>query len=733
MVQDLLDGQQRTNAIAMGFSGFPSKESSDEQKKEPLLWLDLGMLEANTEREDTKIRRSERKFFFKVTTAAHPWGYKLSDNENRNTTLKEWKKKEAVEKLGGRWEKHTQQGTKPYPYELWPVDAIYPVPFDVIRKFVEQGSSTLEDFHNYCIDKYCDCNWVCRYLDGDDVAKKYSFPTINESHWNEIIKAIREDLPRIVIFAQNSKHISDENIGLYFRRMNKAGVEPSDEEIQYSLLKSKVPSLKELDELADGLMQPSRLANIAMLSYLTREGKWNNDISIANIRTLSKDQNFVNYIRVRDEGEDGLKFLLDKIKEKVVYSSNNECGIPRVNYSSIARRYPALFRLLIYFADKGFEIENQNLIAFISLIVLYGTGMKISAGYNYYKDAQDWLIATKNWFAQAIKQGELLIPPTPEVYQGIVEAVNTEDFTKVDIAWNNLSYKASIDITWNWKSSQGRFLLLYATRKYLEEYFPGYDPVDVTWCEENCPWDFDHIFPQDWLGYHHGEYRQLVQKFLLSIGNVAPITFSKNRGMGANPPGKYLQEDNEKVFVTYEPFFDERHSGKQGSTRLEMDKNLAFTFAKITAIRWSKVYNEFYKSTDLEKLLDFSSINDRRYKLFKSLQDQDSEIECYYVLPNGAQQIVSSNIDLFRPWVACGRTGKITIEGNEYPCLVCVVSNGVQWEVGVRRHPDVVALFDKPSKWWFDGFYERVDNLSDPEILEKFNSLLKDLDMIKTP
>ena len=72
--------------------------------------------------------------------------------------------------------------------------------------------------------------------------------------------------------------------------------------------------------------------------------------------------------------------------------------------------------------------------------------------------------------------------------------------------------------------------------------------------------------------------------------------------------------------------------------------------------------------------------------------------------------------------------GTLVIGGNEYPCLVCVTSNGEQWEVGVRRHPEVIALFDEPSKWWFDGLCKRVDNANDQEILEKFNSLLKNLD-----
>lgn len=725
---DLLDGQQRTNAIAMGFHEFPAVDSDIGHKLESILWIDLKMTEADTEQNDKKTRHSERRFFFKVTTAAHPWGYKLSDNETKNSTLEEWRKREAVEKLKGHWEKHNQMGSRPYPYELWPTDAIFPVPFDVLRKFVEQGGSKFDEFSTYCVEHHSNSNWVLRYYSEGN----YCFPAIEENHWLKLIKAIQE-LSYVVVLAQNSKQIPDEDVGLYFKRMNKAGEVPSDEEIQYSLLKSKVPSLKKLDSIADGLMQPSRMANIAMLSYLTRRGKWSNTISIANISELASDQKFVDYIK------NELADLLTKVKEKVVYSTTNECGIPKVNFSSIALRYPELFRLLLYFTEKKFDIQKENLIAFIFLIVLYGNGIKMSAGYNYYKATNNWLgptketwlWTTKTWLLQAIRQGELLIPPTPTVYNGILGAVSTNVFSKVDLAWKDPSYVDAINATWQWTTDNGRFLLLYSTRKYLEENFPGYDPVDITWCEENRPWDYDHIFPQDWLrsgrGVPQGKFHQLVDEFLNSIGNIAPIAFSQNRGKGAKPPCAYMGEDNEKLFVSHEVFFDEEHSGKNGSTSLEMNKDLAFSFARITSTRWCKLYNEFYNSSGMAKLLDFSEVTDKRRDLFNYLTEHQQDFKCYYVLPDGTQKIISNHLDMARPWIACGRIGTIVIDGDEHPCMVCVASNGELWEIGVRRHPEATSILNDSSKWWFDGLYECIDNAKDQEILAKIDTLLENV------
>jgi hypothetical protein len=110
----------------MGYSDFNRESKS-------ILCIDLGMKSAETEQDDNKIKHSNRRFFFRVTTQAQPWGYKLSDNETRNKTLKTYEKREAVEKI--QWKPDTPKKQRPSPYELWPVDAKFPVPFSLLHQF----------------------------------------------------------------------------------------------------------------------------------------------------------------------------------------------------------------------------------------------------------------------------------------------------------------------------------------------------------------------------------------------------------------------------------------------------------------------------------------------------------------------------------------------------------------------------------------------------------------------
>ena len=121
----ILDGQQRCNAITLGFREFNGDD------KNPILWIDLlPSVEIQ--------KRSNRRFFFYVTTPARPWGYSISDSngENKSGNIPPGRYREALERI--KFESRNWQ-IKPAVEDLWPVEATLPVPFAVFRKFVDEG------------------------------------------------------------------------------------------------------------------------------------------------------------------------------------------------------------------------------------------------------------------------------------------------------------------------------------------------------------------------------------------------------------------------------------------------------------------------------------------------------------------------------------------------------------------------------------------------------------------
>lgn len=717
---DLLDGQQRTNAIMLGYQDFPSMKSSLEQKEKSILWLDLGMYEEDTEQNDGTKKRSERKFFFKVTTLAQPWGYKLSDNEIQNSYLKAYEKHDSVEHIEANWERHDKKGQRPYPYEIWPVDAKFPVPFTALRSFCEQNAEPdFEHFWFFCQKEYQDRNWIKFH----QLPSSLSFAP---EYWKTLISAIKK-LNSIIILAQNSTAIADCDIGLYFKRMNKAGIEPDNEEIRYSLLKAKLPDLKKIDKIAAGRMRSAQLANIVMLSYCTKkENKWKRSISFSDIGVLAQDNGFKKY--VGDEFES----VLTKIESWLLYDKEwFPEGLPQVLYSTIPHANIDLYRLLIFFSDRDSFIEQygrKNLVALVSSIAWFGNSNMVVDGYNKCQKAEpnNWVQAVKLWLFDSIKNNSLTIPPPPDVYEKILKASESKEMEAVGAEWSNPGYREGIERTWHWTKNAGRSLLLYSLRRYLQDNFQDYDAVDAVWSEENRPWDYDHIFPQDWLqsgrGNSHGTHHELVSGFLNSIGNIAPISFSRNRGKGAKAPGKYQGEtDNRQLYVEYSSFFDEQYG-----SRLENDPALAFQFAQITAKRLYRLYQEWYSTLDISNLFDFSVIEDSRRILFEKMRNGHPECQIYFPVANGLQIEWHRPTDWARAWLACGMMRKVTINNTQHPCFVCIASDGAQYEIGIRRYPKE-TLIDGKSDWWFPGFCEVVHSANPNlnELICKFEKAIE--------
>lgn len=714
----LLDGQQRCNAISMGYSDFNSESKA-------ILWIDLGMNSAETEQDDNKIKHSNRRFFFRVSTQAHPWGYKLSDNETSNKTLNAYEKRAAVEKIHERLDTPKQ---RPSPYELWPIDAKFPIPFTLLRQFCEQKQNqdkTLDDFLRFCKkNQKHKWNWLehieKKLAEKDVVLQKQAQHIFAELH------TTIDKLNKTTIVAQNVTGISDEDVGLYFKRMNKAGIEPNDAEIRYSLLKSRIPELKLLDDLAENRMQPARLADIAMKTYfIVEQKKWKNNITNSDLDFLTSADNRENWLKyIKSE----FKRYITTVENWLVYNKEtNKFGLPRFVYSSIARSNTQdIYSLLIFFAAVDYKFDNENsrknLIALITLMCWFGTGTNRTAiaskGYDIYKRnaKKDWLAATHQWLFDSIKENLLLLPPEAEIYERIQKATSNKNWDELQKAWNPLGYREALDATWHWTKKESRELLLYACREYLNKEFPEYDPADAVWCEENRPWDYDHIFPQSWLisgqGKKQGQYHELVETFLNSIGNIAPLPFSMNRAKNDDPPTEYKNAP-QSLLVTYIDFFSQDNKFK-----LEQEQDKAYLFANITATRLLNLYSKWYVDLAVASLIDFSGIKDERKSLYEKIkQEYKDDMKCFYVVENNQQKKATIDADWARQWLAVGRDA----EYNGKKCLLCIASDGKRWEVGYRRHPDAMEIDGDNNKWWF-----KWDVWDKPEAAEnKFHELCK--------
>ena len=714
---DLLDGQQRTNAIALGYRPFPNEKSLKEKKEESILWIDLENDCAELEQNDGRKKRTERKFFFFVTTRSQPWGYVISDNETSTRIFPAWERRESVDAIEN-WELKATKGERPYPYELWPRAAKLPVPFTVLRQYCEQNKRTsFDDFKNFCRTNYEKCNWIKNIVEEDRTPPR---------QWDSIVDAIN-NLNTIVVLAQNTSNVPNGDIGLYFKRLNKAGIEPSTEEIRYSLLKSRLPELKALDGIAGNRMSPSRLADIVMLLFRTQKsGKWHTSLSFSDITNIANDGDFAGYVA-------SLENKLVKIEKWLLYDLEKfPCGLLKVHYSYIARSNPDLLRLLLFFVEKGYQFgdpsQQKQLVALVTLVAWFGSHQMVAEGYNNYKESEndDWLTVTRRWLFESVRKELLIIPPPVDVYKDICNAVtdnsNTDGKIKnIQNACRNQTYSGGINLTWDWASPIGRNLLLYSVREYIQDNFANYDPVGAVWGEDCRPWDYDHIFPQVWLRNRgrngNGHFHNIVALFLNSIGNIAPLDFSKNRGKGKDHPEHYQGDnDNKSLLVDTSKFGNI-------TANLRDDSQMAFLFIAVIAERLQRLYSGWYDTLNIADLLNFHEIHDKRKDLFRQMQNR-LQCKVYFTnTNNGFQYPCRHTWDWARPWLAAG-----IVRDNPHKDFICIASDGTQYEIGKRRHPDEPEIDGDRDRWWFDE--PEVNNNTDiDELVEKYECLAHEKDL----
>jgi hypothetical protein len=635
---ELLDGQQRANAIAMGFKAMPSDNDDDDVKRKPLLWIDLGSVPPEG---------SRCKFVFRVTTPGQPWGYKLptvttENNSNRLDTEQRWS---VLSDKENEIDRSSIGSKKPYPYQIKkPFGAKKPVLFSTLL-----AKNSLADVP-------------------DDIKRGI-----------EIIRSTK-------VFALCSPYVMSGDdadwLPTFFTRMNKQGVEPDQEEILYSNVKHLVPELKKADEFAQGRgMRASRMANIMLKVYFSEhEKKWISSVDLKKIRQIESMVDIVHFI--------------DHFRERLIQidawcKEVPEPSVPPVTISMFAMGHPAVYQWLLLRAlapDKGGRrLSGKYVIGCATVFAWFYQDGKAEEACNSFIPLNE-----NESLLPLVLNGLLTLPPHPK------EIPQNESFPFTGDVWPCFDRyalsrtKLRMSRIWNgFDNKEGCELLLFACRKYMNNVFPAYGCPDSYWQEDNRPWDYDHIVPKAWLasgrGNPQGRFHELVANYLASIGNSTPIPFSVNRSKNADEPkGDYCGEMQFDLYLNK----TDLESFKK-NPRIEDDENKAQNFVKATSVRLYLLYNAWHESLDIKSLFDTKqialqtvSLVEARRKSFMRLLEGDDRLKVYGVLGCYEYLLDSDSEEWwYLPWLSIG------IESPEGKSFLAISTNGKQWEVGLRKHP----------------------------------------------
>ena len=642
-----------------------------------------------------------RKYVFRVTTAAHPWGYNLTDDETGNSRISEKSKRDISDKYN--WcNKNTNalldEAVKPYPSELTPYGSECPVPFSLILECCEKMKSegenkpnpTADDFISFCrqkkaasttlalchngnaapgvLDGLYPWNWFDADV-GGFVTKVDSRREAIEKVWNALMRQIY-DLVDYRILEVNAKSVSTEDVGVYFKRIGRGGEVPTQEEMNYSMLKSKLPALKKsMDSLSElGWAAPSRMALLALYAWQMR----NPDVT-GSIETLINNicenedhqKSFSEYASGTGNEKDAPSFMQDLKELDKLLEIDSDGLLPwhRMVFSTRANgdicRY--LLRLII---TNQKESEKLNYAGLASFIYYFSdTPSRLVAKLMKEKSVHDGIIAAyrDSYYGKPLLRRLV----TPEEVDTLIENVNCEDWVgiwnriKTDPAWMSVVQV----ITAGYGNERAYSILLFGCREFMRTVFPNYNALLPIWSEENCPWDYDHIFPKDKRG-NFDEVAEGCGDVIDSIGNLTPLPFSLNRAKhdafptSAYPLSVMPNEQEIQQLTKYKRDLallgDSEEIYDYSNFSCGETINHKEVFIQ-TLRRFSRLYRIWFERLDVSSVLPETT---KRKTLFERLQKEFDGEEYAIWIPgsNGQERKLDSNPLFSRvDWISCPR------------------------------------------------------------------------------
>ncbi len=401
----LIDGQQRWNAITLGFLNVWQRKDSEFKEA---LWLDL-------ERPETT---DGRLFLFRVVTRSHPWGYRLSDPSR---PLEARLRRYALEKYKEAAERACIPSIDFRPghfdiWHAWPWDAVAPVPFPLIVDAVRTSDGEavwgeVKRLLNQYLP-YWAANEPLRSL-YDDWKQKVLIRLQGPTHdMQSIVKGIRDYLgvfsePRYSIPVQilpedvigpsaqqpqgaetvQGDAATPDPIETLFVRVNSAGTTLDGEELRYSMLKAVYPAVQGIAEmLGTRLMSPARLVTLVSRLVLAQTNGGQKDPprepDVARFRRLvhGDDQAcpkfpelILDYLGLDKSGQPSLdsnsptngragRFLRQARELLVSYDDDHrphDWRLPPVLAADLARQSPDTFFLLLAWLDRMANADSH--------------------------------------------------------------------------------------------------------------------------------------------------------------------------------------------------------------------------------------------------------------------------------------------------------------------------------------------------------------------------------------
>lgn len=648
----LLDGQQRCNAITLGFHD-PFDDSGDTVRGncgDAILWLDLAPCGSKQFPTARIPGNSTRQFLFRVTNRAHPWGFTANDNagairsQEMHDSL-EWRKTPSSETHG-----------RPEPTELCPFISNAPVPLAWLVRAID-ASDDETCFWEAIVNKLnalgANYPWAVETLGflkseipGQSAPLSAIFRGLVMAR-KAVLVALEAADDLSTPSAREARNPEDQSDGIsniehLFSRLNQQGVRLDGEELAYSLIKAYWPEAAPAIEAVPRRRIPaSKLASLAIRAALTECGdeRLMGAMGIPQIRAMARAEEgreeasateqkrrenrrkVLTFLGADSDSTSPLAAACDRVDRWLTYDKDNHPqGLPPVLVSSVARSSTDVYLLLLVLAKNPAVLSSEDTLewrravtGFATLVHWFGDdkGKIGNAVWNACRGGAS-VSAFREGLEYAVDAGWLGLPLSPVSLTRHMELPEDDERLKNWRWWPSLIGSKPEEVRDAWgrylwttvaRTKGQNELLLYAQRRYLAERFPNYDPSRKDlWESHNRPWDFDHLHAHKYF-YDKRDgspFRVLCIEFGNTIGNLRAWPMEENRSDQALPASKKM--DTEQMEQSLVEGMDELKAFSHGDeSRREKDK--ASAFCRATRDRYLRIYRNWYVSTGIGDLV----------------------------------------------------------------------------------------------------------------------------------
>lgn len=689
---ELLDGQQRVNAIITGFN------KDIDQKSDCIIWVDL----------NNSLKLNNREFNIRVTTRAHPWGYRLDGSVYEASV-----RKNAIIKAGYEpGSKKSEWNILNFGPEAEGDDDVVPIPLSfIINSIIERPGEKDNSIIDCIKDKCENCSSLFENR-ADYKNELLKIIDVNRVSLCSYIKAIRKilynEIPAIIIN-------QDEDIEEIFKRIGIQGTAITKKELSYALMKSywsDKDSNKDFGcinrQLSRNLVSEEDFAQLVFRLYVSKD-TLHGDITPEYVRKLKKSNSDIcdSIINAYKDNGKTIKELTDTIDEWVLTYVGNE-KYHNLIITEIASNKPDIYVLLLRLAkfcndnNKRFQLKPAYIQALTFYLYVCLKNNKANKAINvlYSKimlQEKENKIISEEFVSKLLCEFICLEWSIPAIDSfKDFRALNEDAFNP---RWDYGQFRQEkgyliFERLFQYGIDESAFVLKLAESNYFKTHYSDYIPSRKDlWEGLNRPWDHDHIIPQKWVK----DNPQFSDKWINSIGNIADIPSELNRKKQDSPDWNHYCENWEGLVFPKEGL---------NISDLTSEDSIKISF-KFIKKRFLDITNPFLSILNRLELSNYLSENQQLRKDFL-MKAKEKHPECsFYYLSNEIESSFDEddNYGWQQPWISLMKDF-----GNPKRVISLTVNINndslFQIEWGWRKRPELHLDEMNNKNWWEDNYVE---------------------------